>query len=213
MVRRMPDSLVKEFGPRLLAMDWSCLEDGTSPDVMVDQFQAAATWLVDQLFPMKQVTIIDGDLPYFTEECRKLRRQRDHAYQRGGKSPTYFIIQADFQAKLENQANKYKEKIVSEVNSGKRGSGYKAIRQLGETTADKEKKKEFTIPYIEEGLSAQESADRLASHFSAISQSVDPIDINNFSPALRLEIQQGKCSKDKPVLSQHEVYRNWGYCS
>ena len=56
-------------------------------------------------------------------ECRQIRRQRDHAYQRGGKSPTYFRIQADFQTKLLNQANKYKEKIITEVNCGKRGSG------------------------------------------------------------------------------------------
>ena len=46
--------------------DWSFLEDGKSPDEMVELFQEAASRLVDQHFPRKQVTVIDGDLPYFT---------------------------------------------------------------------------------------------------------------------------------------------------
>ena len=135
MVRRMPDSLVTGFGPRLAEMDWSCLEPTMPTDKIVEKSEAAALQLVNEHFPQKQVTIIEGDQPYFTEELRQLRRQRDRAYERGGKSPTYLSLQNKFKVKLNSEAAKYRNKIIKEVNEGKRGSGYKPIRKLGESQA------------------------------------------------------------------------------
>ena len=70
LVRRMPDSLVADFGPRLADMDWSFLTAGLSADQMVEKFETAAARLVDETFPQKEVMIIEGDQPYFTEELR-----------------------------------------------------------------------------------------------------------------------------------------------
>jgi hypothetical protein len=203
----MPDSLVSEFGPRLAEKDWSFL-DGLSPDQMDDQFEAAATVMVDEMFPKKKVTIIEGDLPFFTEELRQLRRQRNRAYQRDGRSANYLTLQRKFQDKLKCEALKYKEKILQEVRSGKRGSGYTAIRKLGESSLNREQRQEFRIPaYDAEGLEPQEAVQRLATHFSAISQTVAPLEIKNFHPALRQTIEQGRNCSNKPTLSQHTVYR------
>ena len=208
LVRRMPDSQVSDFGQKLVQEKWRCLEDGASTEELVEAFQAATTRLIDQHFPMKQVTIIEGDLPYFTEELRELRRTRDRSYQRCGKGQTYIEIQEMFQWKLKNEASKYRNKIINDVSEGKRGSGYKAIRKLGEGSADRDQRREFTIPsYVAEGLSPQQAADRLASHFSAISQTVPPLDVSKFHPALRQAINHGRTTGDKPTLTQHDVYR------
>ena len=137
-----------------------------------------------------------------------LRRQRDHIYQRNGKSQHYLTIQSKFQLKLKAEALKYKNRIIQEVQEGKRGSGYSAIRKLGEGPAGSDKKRQFLIPaFVEEGLSPQQSADWLADFFTAISQTVEPLNVDNFHPSLRLAIQKGKCDKNKPILSQHDVYR------
>lgn len=80
--------------------------------------------------------------------------------------------------------------------------------KLGESALDIEKKKQLKKPaYEEEGFNPGQAANRLADNFSAISQTVAPLDINNFSPALRLEVQNGKECRNKPEISQHEVYR------
>ena len=184
LVRRMPDSLVAKFGPILAVKDWSFLA-GLSPDRMVQQFEEAATGMVDQMFPKKKVQIIEGDQPFFTEELRQLRRQRNRAYQRDGRSANYFSLQTKFQDKLKHEAQKYKAKILEDVTSGKRGSGYSAIRKLAESSANREQRKEFIIPaYEAEGLKPLQAAQRSARHFSAISQTVAPLNINNFHPAL-----------------------------
>jgi len=208
MVQPMPDSLVAEFGRRLLQEDWSCLEDGMSADQLVDTFQAAATRMVDENFPRKKVTVIQGELPFFTEALRKLRKQRDSVYRIQGKSTQYKNIQNNFKQKLKAEETKYRNKVIQEVKDGKRSSAYSAIRKLGDGPADWDKKKEFSIPaYVDEGLSPVDAASRLADHFSAISQTVEPLDEARFSPALRLALEEGRSDKYKPKLEQHDVYR------
>ena len=109
MVQRMPDSLVSDFGGLLVMEDWNCLQDGMSPDELVEAFQTSASRLVDHHFPIKRVSVIQGDKPYFTEELRQLRRKRDHIYQKSGKSPQYLITQSKFTNKLKEEASKYKK--------------------------------------------------------------------------------------------------------
>ena len=165
--------------------------------------------MVDQHFPRTTVTSTQGEKPYFTEELRKLRRQRDRSYQQTGKSQRYVALQQKFQLKLKAEALKYKNKIMLEVQEGKRGSGYTAIRRLGEGPAENTRNKQFRIPaYVEEGLTPLQSANRLADFFSAISQTVEPLELGNFHPRLRLAIEEGRINTNKPVLTQHEVYRS-----
>ena len=207
-VQPMPESLVAEFGQRLMEEKWSCIEGDLKVTDMVESFEAAAKELVDKNFPKKNVTVTEGELPYFTEELKILRRRRNRVYQRTGKSKQYQKIKQEFEQKLVNEATKYKNKILEEVKDGKRGSGYSAIRRLGDGQSDWDGRKEFKIPaYVEEGLTANEAANKLADHFSAISQTVKPLDLAKLHPSLRLAVEEGRKMERKPILSQHDVYR------
>ena len=209
MVRRMPDSSVSSFGWTLAGQDWdSCLLAGMGSKEMVETFERKAGQMIDEHFPLKRVTVTQGELPYFTEELKNIRRQRNRIYTKEGKGKKYDDLQSIFQAKLKSEAQKYRNKIIQEVADGKRGSSYNAIRKLGDGPGAVDKRKEFTIPsYIEEVLTPDQAANRLANHFAAISQTVAPLDINKFHPSLRLEILAGISLKTKPKLSQHDVYR------
>ena len=208
-VRPYPESKQIDFGFMLVNESWNNLKDNMSSTEMVDSFVSLNNELVDKGFPSKEIQVGPGDLPYFTEELRQLKRQKLRAYTlHGGKSPQFTRLKIHFQEKLEKEAIKYRKKIENEVKEGKRGSGYKSIRKLGKRPGESWLQPEFSLPaYIEEGLSPQQSADRLADYFSAISQSVEPLDETKFPPALRQVIEEGRASIDKPVFTQHEVYR------
>ena len=105
------------------------------------------------------------------------------------------------------EATKYTNKIVQEVNEGVRGSGYRAIRKLGDQPGEGRKSEVVLPAYVEQGLTPLQAANRLADHFSKISQTVEKLDISQFHPALRLSIENGRKSSNKPVLTQHQVYR------
>ena len=103
------------------------------------------------------------------------------------------------------ERKKYVAKIQIEIKEGKMGSGYKTIRKLGNRPGEGWKRQEVIIQsYVELNLSPTEAANKLALHFSAISNTVEPLDPDSFHPALKLTMKEGQ----KPVLSQHEVYRH-----
>ena len=207
-VQPFPESRIVDFGFTLLQEDWSCLEDDMSSSEMVDKFVEINSKMVDAGFPKKTIQVGSGDLPYFTEELRHLKRRRVRAYtSHGRRSEKYLNLKRKFEVKLENEGRKYVQRIEKEVGEGKRGSGYQAIRKLGNRPGESWNKSEFTLPsFVEENLTPLQAANRLAGHFSAISQSVDPLDRSQFPPALRLILEEAKTCPSKPILTQHQVY-------
>ena len=99
---------------------------------------------------------------------------------------------------------KYKRRFRRE----KKGSGYNAKRKLGFRPKESWKKPEVSIlSHTEQNLTNQEAANKLAHHFSSISQTVEPLDQDRFHPALKQTLKEA-ATGPHPILSQHEVYRN-----
>ena len=206
-VQPFPESGLVKFGSQLAEEDWSILMGLESTTEIVEAFETHSKTMVDNIFPSKTVLVGPQDLPYFSEELRSLKRRRQRAYRKGKKSINYKNAKDQFEAKKLNEAIKYRNKIVQEVQEGRRGSGYRAIRRLGDRPGERRQQEVILPAFVEQGLSPQQAADRLADHFSAISQTVDKLDLSQFHPALRLAIEEGRSSTSKPVLTQHQVYR------
>ena len=59
------------------------------------------------------------------------------------------------------------------------------------------------LSHIEEGLSAQQSVDKIADFFAAISGELEPITIEKLSPKLREKL---KMKQNVPIIEDHEVF-------
>ena len=209
-VQRFPESRLEAFGYTELAQeDWSRLKDSRTTTTMVDEFEAVSERMINQAFPKKEILVGPDDLPYYTEELRQLKRRKIRAYTKyGQKSTQYNGLQNQYQEKLKVEAMKYTKKVENEVMEGKRGSAYSAIRKLGNRPGEEWRKPEFTLPsFVEENLSPSQAADRLAEHFSAVSQTCDPLNESLFHPALKQALENGRKCGNKPIISQHDVYR------
>ena len=207
-VRPFPESQRAMFGVQLQNEDWTSMHNELSSTEMVDIMESKTKNMVDVFFPQKSISVGPADLPYFTEELRKLKRIRLRAYNRHGRrSQEYIHAKSVFEAKLQREASKYREKIIKEVQEGKRGSAYSAIRKLGNRPGETGRP-EFWLPaYVEQNLSARQSAEKLADHFSQISQTVEPLEVEKLPPALRNAILEGRMATNKPTVEQHSVYR------
>ena len=185
---------------------WACLATHMDSTEMVNYFEKKIKELTDSVFPFKTVQIKEDDKPYFNEDLRHLKRQRQRIYRKEGKSTKYIKEKKEFKEKERTEAIKYKDRLIEEVNSGKRGSAYKAIRRLGDGPGDL-KEKTFTLPsHDDQSLTPQQSAEKLADHFAALSQDVSPINESDFFPALKEEIQNGRNTLKKPLLEEYQVY-------
>ena len=207
IIQPMPDSLMSKFDQIIQKEDWSNIKDTMTTTEMVDQYEKKSTELTNKTFPFKTVLVKSDDKPHFTEELRLIKRQRQRIYQREGKSEKYLKKKTEFKEKEKKEACKHREKIVEEVMAGKRCSAYKAIRKLGDGPEDTFKKKSFILPsHADQGLSPLECAEDFADYFAKISQSVPALDEEEFFPALKASIREGRVASNKPVLQEYEVY-------
>ena len=163
-VRPMPDTLINKFGSVITTVDWSFLHPSLSATEMVEGYEKHTTMLVDEIFPLKNVSISNWDKPYFTEELQKLRRLRQRVYQKSGRSEKYLKVKLQFEEKLKSEAEKYRQKIIKEVNEGKRCSSYSALRKLD--TGHNSRHGDFVLPqHAQLNLSPTQSAEKHADFF------------------------------------------------
>ena len=202
-IRPLPESLLQTFETKLSLINFDVLDELPVPE-MVDTFQSTTNALFCETFPEKNIIISPEDAPWFTEELRHLKRQRQREYNRHGKSAKHLNLVKRFDEKAKLEISKYKEKITKEVLEGKRGSTYPAIKKLGIRPGEVNQST-FQLPgHIELNLSSNQSAEIIAEHFSRISQEYLPLDLMNLPPNIRNYLS---CSDQTlaPILSVHEV--------
>ena len=203
-IRPLPESLITVFGHKLENEDWTNLDQVQSSSDMVDIFQKMLDDFVVSTFPEKTIQIYPDDKPWFTEKLRKLKRERQRLYNKGGKNQKYLDCQKQFDDLAKIEISKYKEKIINEVKDGKRGSAYAGLRKLGSRPGEFDKTG-FQLPnFTEENLSNLECAEMIANYFSSVSQEYPPLNIQNLPP----NIQEHLGNPDPaPELSNYDVCR------
>ena len=157
-VQPFPESGLLKFGFKMADEDWTKLAGALTSSEMVPAFESRSEQMVLSQFPTKQVLVGPQDLPYFTEELRKLKRRRQRVYRKGKKSLQYISVKKQFEAKKINEAIKYKNKIIQEVKEGARGSGYRAIRRLGDQPGEGRKTEVVLPAFVEQGLTPSQAA-------------------------------------------------------
>ena len=203
-IRPIKQSALDKFGQTIVQEGWLFLELNSSPTALVGEFQNHCSTLVEHFFPLKTVKISSFDKPFFNDRLRLLRRQRQREYRKSGRSIKYLKLKSEFLEAFEFEAHKHKEKVISEVVDGTRGSAYKALKKL--CSKDDDTDTTFEIPsHLESNLSAEESAELLADYFSAISQEFEPIDPAKFSPSLMEKLAAQ--NEEVPIIEEHQVYQ------
>ena len=101
-IRPLPESLISKFGSILIKAEWDFLAPDMSPTEIVHEFENHTSRLVKNTFPEKTVKISYFDEPYFTEELREIRRQRQRVYRKGGRIDKYLKLKVKFDQKLKN---------------------------------------------------------------------------------------------------------------
>ena len=188
-------------------MSWDFMSPALSSTELTDAFQNTISEMVDLHFPLKTITITDSDQPWITNDLKKLKRSRQREFCRHGKSDKYYDLKNKFINKQASAVKHYTDKIINEVKDGSRTSSYKALRLLGVRNGDT-KDDLFILPnHANEQLTEEESAERIADYFSAISQEFDPVEYENLPPCIQDCLEAAKNDPGIPRLEPYEVYK------
>ena len=205
LIRPITDSGLRNIGQVFTQENWNFMDPKLSSTNLTDIFESYTTNIVDTFCPQKKILERPGQNPFMREDMKHLKRKIMREYERRGKSQNYFTMKKSLDEKIRSEKQKYKEKILAEVETGSRQSAYAAIKKLGAHPVDFDSG--FTLPeHTDLGLTPVQSVELIAEHFAAISNTFDPIEINNFSPSLREKLITN-CVSVSPKLDEHEVYK------
>ena len=179
------------------------MEDST--DVQEAMFQETLTDVLDRTCPTKSVKLRVQDKPYITKELKTIHRQRTREYRKWGKSQKYINLTKQFECKLLKSSSQFVRKNVDSIMQAKPGQAYKALKRMGAQPGDNPEDGSFLLPeYVRLGLSAEDSADRLAQSFADISQEFPPLVIESLPDRRQNILKEGE-SQIVPYISRQMV--------
>ena len=177
IIRPLPESLIPVFQAKLSSQNFLAL-DGLPVNKMVELLHSIIDPILSDTFPEKQIIISPFDDPWFTEQLRKLKRQRQRHYERHGKDDKYIELKTIFDEKFKNERAKYKQKIEKQVQEGSRGSIYPILKRMGSRLFEQSQSDYQILNHVQLGLSPAQSAEKIADYFSMISQEFAALDIS-----------------------------------
>ena len=205
-IRPITTSAVNNIGQVLTQQTWKFMDPGLTSTQLTGLFQYYTEEILNLFCPKKQVFSRPDEKPFITEDMKLLKRRIMREYEKKYKSVKYHELKQLFQQKYETEISKYKEKIIDDVRNGDRSSTYSALRKLGVRPGESESGV-FNLPiHVQNNLTAYQSAELIADHFSAISMEYDPINVNNFPPAMKSSLENPDVLQI-PQLQDYEVYK------
>ena len=150
--------------------------------------------------PKKTLKLADQEKPFITTELKTLARKRNREYVKNGKSIKYYELRKSFKMKYKLEAKKYLDKNVESLSHCKPGQSFRILKRLG---SQSEVDEEGFVLTGHENLSALESAEKIAAHFSEISGSFPPLSVKNLPDRLKEKLRTAGCA---PKVSEYEVY-------
>ena len=95
-------------------------------------------------------------------------------------------------------------KHIDELKETDPGHAYRILKKMGAQPGDCSETNTFTLPNHEaEGLSAEQSAERIAQHFAEISQKFPPLSLGLLPVRVKTKLQS---RSSPPVIEDYEVY-------
>ena len=204
-IRPITRSAITNIGQILTNENWQFMDQQLSPTDLTELFEYYTGEILNTFCPEKVIFSRPGANPFVTEEMKVLKRSIMREYEKRGKSEKYKDLKDKFNQKMKKQASLYKEKVLNDVLTGDRACAYSALRRLGARPGENSTNT-FTISsHADQGLKASQSAERIADHFAAISRDYEPVNVRNFPPKIREELQSPDLTL-VPRLEEFQVY-------
>ena len=205
--RPLPDSQIRTFGQWIIQEGWEVLEQSNCPSEQANAMQTMLESKLDEVFPKQSVKISNKDKKWIDSNLKKLDRQKKREWQKNGKSLKYLELKSRFDSKYKEAASKYLDKNIRELMASQPGKAYSTLKQMGAQPGDDLDQSSFTlIEHLEKNLTKKESVEKIAEHFSQISQEFPPLDVHNLSESVRKKLADSKSSK-LPFISCYQVQK------
>ena len=178
--RPLPQSSIDRFGEWIVGETWDEVNSEASTTEQAQQFEELINQKLQTFCPLKEMKISSQDKLFITSELKRIDRLKNREYLKKGKTAKYLNLKKQFDVKYKIAAENYLEKNMEALREAKPGQAFSVLKRLGAQPGDCLDGSSFTLPDHESlCLTEQQSAERIADHFSSISKEFPPLTINN----------------------------------
>ena len=207
VTRPLPDSKLRDFGQWITSEKWTSVNayEG-DPCKQVNNFENTVIQKLDEFLPQKIVKIGIEDKPFMTLELKQLKRLRMREYIRHGKSEKYIKLREEFKEKFRKESKRFLRKNVDSLKECEPGKAYNVLKRMGAMPGELDNPSLFTLPCFE-NLNPEQSAEKIAEHFSHISREFPPLKVESLPRRVQLKLQEPEKESKVPEIFEYEVFK------
>ena len=196
ITRPLPQSGIDQFGKEMTSHDWKEVLEVKDIDLKVKNFHATLRNQLDKFFPEKTVKISNLDKKWMNPSLKMLHRQVQREFFKNRQSKKWRKLRAKFRKQKRKAVKAFYSNFVNDLKESDPGSWFKMAKRIG--AIDQMNSQDIVVEELE-GLSKEESVERIAQHFASVSNLYSPLNINDLPAYLPAE----KC----PQVDEHAVYQ------
>ena len=119
-------------------------------------------------------------------ELKQLDRSKKREWCNKGNSDKYLKLKENFDLKFSKAAEQYLEKNVRELKESDPGKAYATLKRMGAQPGDDLDDGSFSLlEHLEANLTSKQSVEKIADHFSQISQEYQALSFVNLSQSVQ----------------------------
>ena len=168
---------LKKFSNWVENYNWIELYKCEGVDKKVQLFQDTLVNKYEECFPETTLKISSEDKPWITSDIKKLDRKRKREFSRHCKSKLWKKLNQEFLEKCKVTKQKYYSSMVSDLKESNPGKWHSKVKRM--SGKNSEQTQNIQIDQLV-GLSNQEQANIIASHYASISNQYEPVDKDDF---------------------------------
>ena len=193
--RPLPESGIFKFERDLIQYPWDEVFMDKCADEQAEIFHNFLRGKLDQHFPQKRVKISALDKKWMNPSLKHLHRRMKREFFKNRKSPKYKLLKAKFKKMKRKSVKSFYTTYVSDLKTTNPGKWFSMAKKIG--ALDQMGSGDIQVESLLD-LDNKQCAEKIAQHFSAISNEYSPIDLSQlpcYLPALPV-----------PQVEEYDVY-------
>ena len=179
--------------------EWKEIFESDDANQMANTFQTILLKNYEQCFPTKTIKVCNEDQPWISSELKQLNRKVKREFCKNKKSKKWLKLKQEFDSGCRSAKEKYYSQMVEDLKNSNPAKWYSKIKRMAGIRKD-----QAECIFVDEldGYSNKEQAEKIAKHYSEISNSYEPIDDSEFAEYL----DRFRKSSPVPVVEPRKIH-------
>ena len=211
--RPFTQSGVERFAQWIENYSFSEIYECNDANQMAESFQTILFDNYVRCFPTKSFKVCEEDRPWISPELKALHRRVKREYFKNKKSEKWSRLNQEYREKCSLEKEKYYQNMVADLKTSNPSKWYSKVKRM---CGQSERSQIITVDELI-GLSDQEQSERIATHYSQISNQYEQVTEDDFpeyfnptqdglsNPPSINPTQHG--SSSPPVIEPFKVYK------